>query len=80
MGIGYNHAARLIDILEERGIIGPVKPAGPRDILIDLDAPIETYISPMSNTPEEQISTEETFEEINAPSETDEFNENGGNI
>lgn len=40
MGIGYNHAARLIDALEERGVIGPAKGAGPRDILIDFDAPI----------------------------------------
>ena len=39
MGIGYNHAARLIDLLEDRGVIGPAKGAGPRDILIDLDSP-----------------------------------------
>ena len=40
MGIGYNHAARLIDLLEDRGVIGPSKGAGPRDILIDLDSPM----------------------------------------
>jgi len=40
MGIGYNHAARLIDALEERGVIGPAKGAGPRDILMDFDAPV----------------------------------------
>ena len=39
MKIGYNHAARLIDMLEERGVIGPARAAGPREILIDLDAP-----------------------------------------
>ena len=38
MKIGYNHAARLIDMLEERGVIGPARGAGPREILIDLDA------------------------------------------
>ena len=38
MGIGYNHAARLIDLLEDRGVIGPAKGAGARDILIDLNA------------------------------------------
>ena len=38
MGIGYNHAARLIDLLEDRGVIGPAKGAGPREILVDLDA------------------------------------------
>ena len=38
MKIGYNHAARLIDLLEERGVIGPTRGAGPREILVDLDA------------------------------------------
>lgn len=42
MGIGYNHAACLIDLLEERGIIGPAKGAGPREILVDLDAMLST--------------------------------------
>jgi DNA segregation ATPase FtsK/SpoIIIE, S-DNA-T family len=35
--IGYGRAARIMDILEERGIVGPSKGAEPRDILIDLD-------------------------------------------
>lgn len=43
MGIGYNHAARLIEALEARGVIGPAKGAGSRDILIDFDAqPVQT--------------------------------------
>lgn len=33
MGIGYNHAARLLDLLEERGIVGPANLAQPRKIL-----------------------------------------------
>ncbi|MCX7886384.1 MAG: DNA translocase FtsK [Verrucomicrobiae bacterium] len=36
--IGYTRAARIMDLLEERGIVGPGKGAEPRDILIDLDA------------------------------------------
>ena len=35
--IGYTRAARIMDILEERGILGPPKGAEPREILIDLD-------------------------------------------
>ncbi|MFM1768284.1 MAG: hypothetical protein RJA22_813 [Verrucomicrobiota bacterium] len=35
--IGYGRAARIMDVLEERGIVGPSKGAEPRDILIDLD-------------------------------------------
>ena len=35
--IGYTRAARIMDLLEERGVIGPQESAGPREILIDLD-------------------------------------------
>jgi len=35
--IGYGRAARLLDVLEDRGVVGPSKGAEPRDILIDLD-------------------------------------------
>ncbi len=38
--IGYTRAARLMDLLEERGMIGPPDGAGPREILIDLDGEI----------------------------------------
>jgi DNA segregation ATPase FtsK/SpoIIIE, S-DNA-T family len=33
--VGYARAARLLDIMEERGVIGPGDGAKPRDILID---------------------------------------------
>ncbi len=39
--LGYTRAARIMDELENRGIVGPNKGAEPRDILIDLDAPDE---------------------------------------
>jgi DNA segregation ATPase FtsK/SpoIIIE, S-DNA-T family len=35
--LGYTRAARIMDELEDRGIVGPSKGAEPRDILIDLD-------------------------------------------
>jgi S-DNA-T family DNA segregation ATPase FtsK/SpoIIIE len=41
--IGYNRAARLMDILEEKGVIGPPTETGPRDILIDLDGEIPEH-------------------------------------
>ena len=37
LGIGYNHAAKLCDKLEDAGVIGPQKGAGPREILMDQD-------------------------------------------
>lgn len=33
--IGYARAARLLDLLEEKGIVGPAEGSKPRDILID---------------------------------------------
>lgn len=33
--VGYSRAARLIDLLEERGVIGPADGASPREILED---------------------------------------------
>jgi S-DNA-T family DNA segregation ATPase FtsK/SpoIIIE len=35
LGIGYNNAAKIIDKLEEAGIIGPQVGAGPRQIIMD---------------------------------------------
>ena len=32
--IGYNRAARIVDLLEERGIIGPQNGSKPREVLI----------------------------------------------
>jgi S-DNA-T family DNA segregation ATPase FtsK/SpoIIIE len=35
--LGYTRAARIVDILEQRGILGPGDGAKPREILVDLD-------------------------------------------
>jgi len=35
--IGYNRAARIVDLLEERGIIGPQNGSKPREVLVKLD-------------------------------------------
>ncbi len=45
--LGYGRAARIMDELENRGIVGPSKGAEPRDILIDLDVE-----QPAENTPQ----------------------------
>jgi S-DNA-T family DNA segregation ATPase FtsK/SpoIIIE len=36
--LGYTRAARILDILEARGYVGPGEGAKPREILRDLDA------------------------------------------
>lgn len=48
--IGYTRAARVMDILEERGLIGPPRGSEPREILIDLDGEI-----PENPTDEEPV-------------------------
>ena len=37
--LGYTRAARVVDILEQRGIVGPKDGAKDREILVDLDNP-----------------------------------------
>ncbi|MFZ2621444.1 MAG: DNA translocase FtsK 4TM domain-containing protein [Minisyncoccia bacterium] len=44
LGIGYARAARLIDILEERGIIGPGSGAKPREVMGRSSAPTEETV------------------------------------
>jgi S-DNA-T family DNA segregation ATPase FtsK/SpoIIIE len=36
--IGYNRAARIMEIMEEKGIVGPENGSSPREILADLDS------------------------------------------
>lgn len=35
--IGYNRAARIMDLMEERGVVGPENGSSPREILVDLN-------------------------------------------
>ena len=37
--LGYNRAARIVDLLEERGIIGPANGSKPREVLVKLERP-----------------------------------------
>ena len=37
--LGYNRAARIVDLLEERGIIGPPNGSKPREVLVKLEKP-----------------------------------------
>jgi len=36
--LGYNRAARIIDLLEDRGVIGPQNGSKPREVLVQLDS------------------------------------------
>lgn len=40
--LGYNRAARIIDLLEERGIIGPSNGSKPREVLVKLEENVDS--------------------------------------
>ncbi|MCC5843376.1 MAG: DNA translocase FtsK 4TM domain-containing protein [Verrucomicrobia bacterium] len=50
--IGYNRAARLMDQLEEKGVIGPPQGSDPREILIDLDGEVPQNDTDLGSQPD----------------------------
>jgi S-DNA-T family DNA segregation ATPase FtsK/SpoIIIE len=60
--IGYGRASRIIDEMEERGIIGPADGARPREVLISsmseaMGEPKDTYEEPVSDDPRDEYIT-----------------------
>ena len=45
LGWGYNHSAKIMDMLEDAGIIGPQIGAGPRQIIMDQDQLLAVFNS-----------------------------------
>ncbi|MFA6272119.1 MAG: DNA translocase FtsK 4TM domain-containing protein [Patescibacteria group bacterium] len=64
MRIGYARAARILDILEERGIIGPADGAKPRDVYVKDKDDIDIISDPDNQDEEEVVESESTEEEI----------------
>ncbi|OQB22847.1 MAG: DNA translocase SpoIIIE [candidate division BRC1 bacterium ADurb.Bin183] len=63
MKIGYARAGRLMDMMEEAGIVGPYQGSKPRDLLVDPDAELEKL--GLSKSPEDDFPDEgETEEEL----------------
>ena len=73
LGWGYNHSAKIMDMLEDAGIIGPQSGAGPRQIVMDQQQLLEIFNGSGSGqnsageddpAPEEApVNTEPTTEE-----------------
>ena len=62
--IGYARAARLIDLLEEAGVIGAGDGAKPREILVDKNTALLGYSAPAEDPDEaEELSEENPFDE-----------------
>ncbi|MBI5037602.1 MAG: DNA translocase FtsK 4TM domain-containing protein [Candidatus Kerfeldbacteria bacterium] len=74
--IGYARAARLLDILEEQGVIGPGDGAKPREILVSRSGMTDSFGDDEFPAGEETDADEETetdeTEEAAADEETDE--------
>ncbi len=68
LGIGYNHAAKLCDRLEDAGVIGPQKGAGPREILMDQDQLLAIFNGGGASASD----SAETQQEVQNESETNE--------
>ncbi len=45
LGWGYNHSAKILDMLEDAGIVGPQGGAGPRQIIMDQEQLLEIFRS-----------------------------------
>jgi len=58
--VGYARAARLIDMLEERGVVGPADGAKPRDIFEEVEA---THVSEQEDISDIPVPKEEQDEE-----------------
>lgn len=74
LSVGYARAARLVDLLEERGVIGPGSGAKPREILIgntagehDNTASLEETADKMLGVGEDKELDENGFEEPEDP-------------
>lgn len=54
LSLGYARAARVVDTLEEMGIIGPREGSKPRKVLMTRQQWVEMKLNTMENTPEQQ--------------------------
>ncbi len=57
--VGYNRAARLIDAMEERGLVGPSRGSKPREVLMTLQE-FEMQFNNDQTTVDEEIPSEES--------------------
>jgi len=68
LSLGYARAARVLDLLEERGYIGPVQGSKPREIFVN-QADVETATVIEDCVVEENCTANEVKEGVNATNE-----------
>jgi S-DNA-T family DNA segregation ATPase FtsK/SpoIIIE len=66
--IGYSRAARILDLLEEKGVVGPANGSKPREILINkMDLVTDDYLAAHDVPTEEIIEGEENLNLADIP-------------
>jgi DNA segregation ATPase FtsK/SpoIIIE, S-DNA-T family len=76
LGIGYSRAARLLDLLEEQGIVGPQNGSKPREVLVKKGSREEEIMAIVNGEAEEEINPEENFDDIPIAENNEEENDN----
>lgn len=61
--VGYARAARLMDMLEERGVVGPAEGSKPREVILDSGRDDDTSIDDEEDTFEEETDFEAEYDE-----------------
>ncbi len=77
LGVGYARAAKILDILEEQGVIGPSQGSKPREVLItkeQLQSGMAMSGMPLHN-PEESVAPAEFLDEIEEEEESEDEEE-----
>ena len=77
LGVGYARAAKILDILEEQGVIGPSQGSKPREVLItkeQLQSGIAMSGMPLHN-PEESVAPAEFLDEVEEEEESEDEEE-----
>jgi S-DNA-T family DNA segregation ATPase FtsK/SpoIIIE len=67
LGIGYSRAAKILDLLEEQGIVGPQNGSKPREVLVKKGSREEEIMDIVNDGVEEEINTENNFDDIPTP-------------
>ena len=63
LGVGYTRASRLIDIMTERGIVGPYRGSKVREIMITLDQWEEMHGPSKPGSPSAEAASQGTSDE-----------------
>ncbi len=77
LGVGYARAAKILDILEEQGVIGPSQGSKPREVLItkeQLQSGMAMSGMPLHN-PEESVAPAEFLDEVEEEEESEDEEE-----